>query len=67
MLKWQTKEGHSCNFTMHFVIVGETLGAPSTQRWAAANLTFSLKMKSGVSGMSMYPVCYCKMVQTTIV
>ncbi|KAL9963612.1 hypothetical protein ACROYT_G027136 [Oculina patagonica] len=47
-LDWRTKEGYSCNFTMHFVIVGESLGA-STQRWAAANLTFSLKMKSGVS------------------
>jgi len=43
-LNWQTMEGYSCNFTMHFVKVeGETLKKSTKGRWAAANLTFSLK------------------------
>ena len=57
-LNWQTKNGYNCSFTMHFVkFVPASLAASPNQKWAAANLTFSLKMKSGVAGMSMYPVC----------
>lgn len=67
-LNWQTKEGYSCNFTMHFTKVeGETLKTSTEGRWAAANLTFSLKMNSSDAGMSMYPVSCCKQANTTIV
>mmetsp|Transcript_51453 Transcript_51453/g.84321 ORF Transcript_51453/g.84321 Transcript_51453/m.84321 type:complete len:352 (-) Transcript_51453:575-1630(-) len=42
-LSWQSKEV-SFNFTMHFVIVkGKNLQVTSSPRWAAANLTFSMK------------------------
>jgi len=54
-LYWLTMEGYSCNFTMHFVKVeSETLKKSTEGRWAAANLTFSLKNGSG-DGMSMFP------------
>lgn len=52
-LSWQSKEV-SFNFTMHFVIVkGKNLQVTSSPRWAAANLTFSMK-GPGLSGMSAY-------------
>ena len=55
-LNWQTMEGYSCNFTMHFVKVeGETLKPSSEGRWAAANLIFSLK-NSSYDGMSRFSV-----------
>lgn len=55
-LNWQTVEGYSCNFTMHFVgVEGETLKESTHDRWAATNLTFSLK-NSGDAGMSMFLV-----------
>ncbi|KAK2573247.1 Lysosome-associated membrane glycoprotein 1, partial [Acropora cervicornis] len=37
-LGWNSKEG-SCNFTMHFTKFGKDV---QSERWAAANLTFSL-------------------------
>lgn len=52
-LSWQSKEV-SFNFTMHFVIVkGKNLQVTSSPRWAAANLTFSMKGR-GLSGMTAY-------------
>lgn len=47
-LAWNSKEG-SCKFTMHFqkfVEKGEDF-----QRWAAANLTFSLMTADGSIGL----------------
>lgn len=60
-LNWQTMEGYSCNFSMHFVRVEDETLKPSTEgHWAAANLTFSLK-NSSYDGMLMFPVrCWKK-------
>ena len=50
-LSWQSKEG-SYKFTMHFVIVkGNGSQITSSPKWAAANLTFSMKTP-GFSGMT---------------
>ena len=50
-LQWHAKE-ISYNFTMHFVKVkSKGLEASVPQRWAAANLTFSLSTTIGGPGM----------------
>ncbi|KAJ7392646.1 Lysosome-associated membrane glycoprotein 1 [Desmophyllum pertusum] len=53
-LNWLTKEGHNCSFIMHFSILAEGENLKAAHRWTAANLTFSLKMTSGVTESAIY-------------
>jgi len=49
-LGWNSKEG-SCNFTMHFTKFGKDV---QSERWAAANLTFSLLTTVGSNEAAHY-------------
>lgn len=49
-LVWNSKEG-SCNFTMHFTKLGKDV---QSERWAAANLTFSLLTTVGSNEAAYY-------------
>jgi len=51
-LEWNSKEG-PCNFTMHFTKFGKDV---QVERWAAANLTFSLLTTVGSNGLSTFLV-----------
>lgn len=51
-LEWNSKEG-PCNFTMHFTKFGKDV---QSERWAAANLTFSLLTTVGSNGLSTFLV-----------
>ena len=51
-LGWNSKEG-SCNFTMHFTKFGKDV---QSERWAAANLTFSLLTTVGSNGLLTFLV-----------